>query len=294
MSTIAAVVLTFNEEKNIGDCLESVKWTDEIVLVDSFSTDRTIEIAGRYVAKVFQKKWAGFAKDKDFGIEKASSEWIILLDSDERVTEELRREIERTIDQDTSCAGYFIPRKNYFSDKWIKHCGWYPNYMLRLFKRDKGRHDDREVHERVIVDDKLGYLKEPLIHYSYESVSDYRKRFDRYTSLEAQEMVKNNARIVWLFPFRRLFEFFSQYVSDKTRKDKMGAYLLAKEVFKNKIVVVWFFPFKPLVRFVWMYIFKLGFLDGYYGFLVSLFSSVYGIRKWIKFWGFRKESKTAQ
>lgn len=294
MTTISAVIVAFNEEANIKACLESVKWTDEIILVDSFSTDKTVEIAKQYSAKIFQKKWKGFAADKDFGVTKAASEWIVLIDADERITEKLKEEIKEKLNKVSEYDGYFIPRKNYFSGKWIKHCGWYPNYMLRLFKKDKGRHDKREVHERVVVEGKVGYLKELLEHYSYKSVSDYRQRFDRYTSLEAQEMMRNNARVVWLIPFRELLEFFLKYRASGPSKHKMSAYLLAKEIFKNKVIVIWAVLFQPLFKFIWMYVFRLGFLDGYRGFLVSAFSSIYAVAKYVKFWKLRGHQTATQ
>lgn len=188
---LSVAIITYNEEDNIRDALESVKWADEIVVVDSFSNDRTVEICREYTDKVFSIEWSGFANQKNKAISLTTMPWVLLLDADERVTEGLRDEIISVINGNSMIIGYYIARKNFFSKRWIRHGGWWPDYTLRLFRRDKGRIEDREVHEAVKVDEKVGYLKNPLEHYTYKDVNDFLKRMELYSSLSAKELYKN-------------------------------------------------------------------------------------------------------
>ncbi|HLD18382.1 MAG TPA: glycosyltransferase family 2 protein, partial [Candidatus Nanoarchaeia archaeon] len=154
MQKISVTIITLNEEANIRACLESVKWADEILVSDSGSSDRTVEICKEYGAKVFNDVWLGFGKQKNLIAGRARNNWILNIDADERVTPELKKEIEEVLNNG-DCEGYNIPRKNFFSNKWIRHCGWYPDYNLRLYRRDKGRFNERNVHEAVQIDGKI-------------------------------------------------------------------------------------------------------------------------------------------
>ncbi len=185
---LSVVIITLNEEAKIKDCLESVAWADEIVLVDSFSKDNTVEIARNYTDKIYQREFAGFGDQKNFALSKASGDWILAIDADERVTSELQEEIKRTLTNSRAC-GYYMPRKSYFSGKWIKHCGWWPDYLLRLFRRDCGRFSDRLVHEAVQVDGPTVKLKNPVEHHPFFSVSDLIKKADTYSTLGAKVML---------------------------------------------------------------------------------------------------------
>jgi glycosyltransferase involved in cell wall biosynthesis len=153
--TLSVAIIAGNEEKKIGDCLESVKWADEIIVVDSGSTDRTVEIAKRYTDKVFIRKWEGYAPQKQFAIDQATCDWILSLDADERVSPELKDEILKILESETEFDGFYIPRRNFFLGKWIKSCGWYPNYQLRLFKKGKAKVTQRKVHENLSLMVKL-------------------------------------------------------------------------------------------------------------------------------------------
>lgn len=190
---LSVVIITLNEEARIKDCLESVAWADEIIVVDSFSKDKTVEIAGNYTDKIYQKEFEGFGKQKNFTLSKASGDWILAIDADERVTSELQEEIKRTLANPLAC-GYYMPRKSYFSGKWIKHCGWWPDYLLRLFRRDCGRFSDRLVHEAVEVDGPTDRLNNPLEHRPYSSVNGLIKKAERYSTLGAQVMVIEGKR----------------------------------------------------------------------------------------------------
>ena len=180
-------MITYNEEDNIDEALKSVRDAREIIIVDSFSTDRTIEIARKYTDRVYQSSWQGFAKQKQQAIDYASAEWIFLLDADERMTPELKNEIEKTI-KNTRKNGFFVPRKNYFLNKWIRHSGWWPDYTLRLFRNGTGRIPYRAVHEKIVVDGERGYLKNPIVHYTYKTINQFIDKSRRYSSLSAQEM----------------------------------------------------------------------------------------------------------
>lgn len=156
MSTLSVIVITLNEERHIAACLESVAWADEIIVVDAESKDETVAIARRFTARVFIEKFRGYSGQKNFALAQARGEWVLWLDADERVTPELAEEIRRTIAAAPAAAGFEMPRKAYFLGRWIRHCGWYPGYVLRLFRRERGRFDDREVHETLLLDGEKG------------------------------------------------------------------------------------------------------------------------------------------
>jgi glycosyltransferase involved in cell wall biosynthesis len=185
---LSVVIITLNEETKIRDCLESVKWADEIIVVDGYSQDKTMEVAREYTPKIHQREFTGFGEQKNFALSKASGDWILSIDADERVTPELQEEIGRTLDNPKAC-GYYMPRKSYFANKWIKHCGWWPDYVLRLFRSDRGRFSDRLVHEAVKVDGQTRKLDNPLEHHPFSSVSDFIKKVDEYTAPGAQVMI---------------------------------------------------------------------------------------------------------
>jgi glycosyltransferase involved in cell wall biosynthesis len=183
--SLSVVIVTLNEETRIRDCLESVKWADEIVVFDSLSQDRTVDICREYTSKIWQREYQGGGPMRNLAIAETTGDWIFTIDADERVTPELRAEIERTLVAPTTVA-YDVPRKSYFLGKWIKHCGWWPDYVLRLFRKDRGRYDDRLAHAKVLADGPIGRLENPLLHYSYENLSDYIAKVNHRTSLMAQ------------------------------------------------------------------------------------------------------------
>lgn len=190
MIPVSIVIVTKNEEANIEAALDSVKDAAEIVVIDSFSSDRTVEICRKYTDKVFQKEWEGYARQKQSAVDLAEGPWVFILDADERFTPELKAEVINAIKED-SHDGFYVPRKNFFMGRWIRHGGWWPDYTLRLFKKHSGKVEDREVHEKVVVNGSAAYLKNPLVHYTYNSVSDYLKRVDIYSTLAAKELKKN-------------------------------------------------------------------------------------------------------
>jgi len=212
MVELTATVITRNEAHNIGRCLDSLMWVSEVIVLDQFSEDGTAQIAASRGAKVFQEKWHGFAAQKNLAVDRATHSWVLSIDADERVTQPLRAEIEDVLESDEPRDGYYIPRRNYFCGRWIRHGGWYPDYSLRLFRREKGRFEDRAVHEKVVVDGGTGYLREPLEHFTYVSVSDYLQRMERYSGLAARELALAGRGFRWRhMVLRPFFTFLKMY-----------------------------------------------------------------------------------
>jgi len=215
MQKISVTIITLNEEKNIRACLESVKWADEILVSDSGSSDRTVEICKEYGARVFNDRWEGFGRQKNLIAERARNNWILNIDADERISPQLHEEIESVLSEG-DFDGYNIPRKNFFGDKWIRHCGWHPDCNLRLYRKDKGKFNERDVHEAVKVDGEAGYLKAPLEHYTYRDISDYLRRMNRYSTLAAEEMFKKGRKAGYFdILFRPLFTFLKMFFLQK-------------------------------------------------------------------------------
>lgn len=210
---LSVAIITLNEERNIRACLESVKWADEIVVCDSGSSDRTLAIADEYGARTFRDAWRGFAGHKNLAVDRCSHPWVLVLDADERVTPALRQGIEGVLADPVARDGYRVPRRSYFLGQWIRGCGWYPDETVRLFRRGRGRFAPRAVHEAVVVDGSLGSLTAPLDHFTYDSISAFLQRMDRYSTLAAAELHRAGrsarrvdllARPAWTF-FRMLF-----------------------------------------------------------------------------------------
>ncbi|MBI5026997.1 MAG: glycosyltransferase family 2 protein [Nitrospirae bacterium] len=263
---LSVAIITHNEEVNIKDALESVKWADEIVIVDSFSTDKTLGICRLYTDKIYSQEWAGYAEQKNKAVSLASHPWVLVLDADERVTKSLRDEIlsiiRNTKDNENYPSptplpqgegargrvdGYYIPRKNFFLGRWIRHGGWWPDYALRLFRKEKGFFEDREVHESVKLNGETGYLNNPVEHYTYRDIEDYIKRMNTYSTLAARELFK-----------------------------------------KDRGAGIFDLTLRPLFTFFKMYLLRLGFLDGLYGLILAVLYSVYTFSKYIKLWEMQK------
>ena len=274
--TLSVVVITFNEEANIGRTLASVQplvadGKGEIIVVDSGSTDRTVEIAKSFSAKVFVEEWKGFAAQKNSAIDKATGDWILSLDADEEVSSELTEELERkqkhppqlhkfadrTPDgsyKPIYINGCWISRKNYFLGRWIKHGGFWPDRKLRFFRHGTGRFKATTVHETVQVEEyneggisvSSKRLRGALIHHSYPTLSDYIEHMNRYSSLGAEMIVaKGNGKVGF----------------------SVGNIVL-----------------RPLFTFIYNYFFRLGFLDGREGLLLHLYHAVYVSWKYAKAW----------
>jgi glycosyltransferase involved in cell wall biosynthesis len=250
MEKVTVAIITKDEEGNIRDCLESVKWADEIVVVDNGSTDRTLSICQEYGARIFQEEWKGYSGQKNSAIEKAGNEWVLNLDADERVSPELRQEMQKGLEENQGVDGYWIPRKNFFLGRWIRYGGWYPDLNLRLFRKSRGRFGERAVHERLKLEGKALTLTHPLIHETYRSLSDFLRRMDRYSSLAAGEMLREGRKFRLIDPVLR-----------------------------------------PPFTFLQMYVLHAGFLEGYFGFVLSVLYSYYTFAKYIKLRELKKNDR---
>lgn len=194
---ISAVIITFNEQENIADAIESVSWADEVIVVDSESSDSTREIAEASHAKVLTRKWEGFAKQKQFAVDQAANDWIFSLDADERVTPELRDEILAIKADGTSADGFRIPRLSIYMDRPIRHGGWYPDWQLRLFDRTKGRWKDVLIHESFKMDEgsRTARLAGDILHYSVQDALHHHRMIgERYAPLAARQMFDDGRR----------------------------------------------------------------------------------------------------
>jgi glycosyltransferase involved in cell wall biosynthesis len=227
---IAAVIITKNEERNIKDCLDSVAWADERIVVDADSTDRTVEVAEAAGARVFVRPWPGYGPQKNFGMDQTSADWIIILDADERVTAESRREIESLLagPSPSRFAGYEIPRRNFFYGKWIEGGGLYPDYQLRLFRRDAGRYDDVMLHEHLHVGGDIARLQEPFDHYSMPTIAHHVRKMIWYTSLGAEEKLKSGKRITpWMIATHHLGTIVKTYLLRGGYRDGIHGVIVA-------------------------------------------------------------------
>lgn len=195
--SVSVILITKNEAANIRDCLQSVSWADEIIVVDSGSSDGTPQIAKEMGALVYAHDWPGFGPQKNRALAYASKDWVFSIDADERVTPEQRAELERAMQGD-GADGYFCPRLSQFCGTFIRHSGWYPDYVLRLFKRGKGRFSDSLVHESIVLDGRSERLKIPLLHYSYLTMDDVERKVEHYSNAAAQQMYQAGKRAGWM------------------------------------------------------------------------------------------------
>ncbi|HXG53404.1 MAG TPA: glycosyltransferase family 2 protein [candidate division Zixibacteria bacterium] len=249
---VSAIVVCFNEEDNIAECLESVRWCDEIVVVDSFSTDRTVEICRRYTDKVIQRPWSGYRNQKAFAHSQATGEWVLMIDADERVSPELKSEIQEALRHGADgVAAFSVPRLVFYLGRWWRRGGWYPDYDVRLFRRARARWEGRDPHEKIVVDGRVKRLKNPLFHFTYRDMSDHVETINRFTSVAARELAAEGTR--W-----RLTDAL----------------------------------FRPAFRFFRFYVLKRGFLEGFAGFYVALTAAVYVFLKYAKLWELELEEKS--
>lgn len=249
---LSVYIMTYNEEAKIADCLESVKWADEIVVMDSFSKDRTVEICRRYTDKIVQNEFVGFGKLRNIALEHCSYDWVLSIDADERATEELKNEVYEKLQQGPDADAYFVPRKSHFLGYWVRHCGWYPDYRQpQFFNKNKFKYREQMVHEGFELNGRIGHLKGHALQFPFLNLEQFLKKMDRYSSLRAEEM--------------------------------------AKEGRKFSVVQL---VTHPLAMFWRMYVQKLGFLDGKEGFILSLlYGYYYTMIKYVKLWEKTKETR---
>ncbi len=235
MAKLSAVISVLDGEKYIDRCLRSLSFVDEIIVVDHFSKDRTFEIAKKYTDKVFREKNNPLEIDlqKNFGFEKASSEWILSIDADEEVSKELADEIKKILSfKPSSIAninGFWIPRKNYMFGKWIENnTGWYPDYQLRLFRRGKGKYEKQHVHEDLVLLGETEKLKEHLIHHNYDNIEQFISKIAVYAPNEAEERLRSGYKFSYFDAVRfPLNDFLSWFFARKGYKDGFHGLILS-------------------------------------------------------------------
>jgi len=284
---ISVVIPVLNEEANIGECLESVRFADEIFVVDSGSTDRTVEIAESHGAKVVQFRFQpGGLRKKNWALENLPfrNEWVLLLDADERVTPELEAEIRQEFQCSPKCDGFYLNRKLIFMGRWLRHGGNYPSWNLRLFRHCLGRYEkleteelesagDVEVHEHVVLNGRAGYLRAPLLHLDYKDISRWIARHNNYSTWDA----KMRLRLLQ-------GEEFSQSIRPRLFGDPVERKRWLKKLWVR-------LPCRPLLRFIYMYFIRLGFLDGKQGFIYAVLKATHEFHITVKMGEMRRQSK---
>lgn len=226
---LSVVILVKNEEQRIARCLDSVKWADEIIVVDDESTDNTVEIARQYTSKVFTEKKKDIeGKHRNWSYSLAKNIWVLSLDADEVVTSELKEEIIQVINSNPVENGFTIPRKNYIGDYWVRYGGWYPSPQLKLFKKDKFKHEEVEIHGRAFMDGPCGHLKSDLIHYSYRNIEDLIRKLNNQTTWEAQKWYRLHKPMhLGRFFYRSVDRFVRTYFVRKGYKDGFMGFVAA-------------------------------------------------------------------
>jgi glycosyltransferase involved in cell wall biosynthesis len=251
---LSVAIITLNEEANLARTLKSVHFADEIIIVDSGSTDRTLEIAASFKAALFLEPWRGFAAQKNFAIEQCKGEWILSLDADEALTPELQTEIGALLSTAPAADAYLLRRRNIFLGRWIRHGGYYPDAKLRLFRRysanfaPSARFTDRPVHETIAIQGKLETLHHDLIHHAYPTVESYIERLNHYSTLGSQSLLEHG----------------------ETSRSSFG--------FVAKVL------FYPVLVFFRDYVLRAGFLDGREGLLLHLYHAIYTSWRYAKAW----------
>src|SRR3989338_6940893 len=226
---VSVVVITKNESSRVSDCLKSVDWAKEIIVLDDFSTDNTAEVAKRFTDKVYQRAMDIEGKHRNYAYGLASYEWVLSLDADERVTPALRDEIMHLLAGHPSCNGYTIPRKNFMGDVWVRYGGMYPSAQLRLFRKGEFRYDEQaEVHPQAYMKGPRGALKNDILHYTYRDFTDAIAKLDRQTDLEAKKWFREKRKVGVFSIIRKTIDrFWRSYFSKKGYKDGVIGLFLA-------------------------------------------------------------------
>jgi len=225
---LSVAVITKNEEKNIRDCLGSVKWADEIIVVDDFSSDKTVELAKAFTDKVFLRKMDVEGIHRNWTYQKARNEWVLSLDADETATPELANEIEGLLNKGTEFNGFAIPLRNYIGNYWVKHGGWYPAGKLRLFRRDKFKYEEVGVHPRALLDGGWSCLKSDIIHKGYPDFGHFLESLNRQTAQEAKKWVDDKRKMSFGIALGKAAgRFLKTFVAKKGYEDGFVGFMVA-------------------------------------------------------------------
>ncbi len=244
MKELSVIIVAYNEEDRIKRCLESIKWANEIIVVDGFSNDGTVDICKQYTEKIYQRKWDGFISQKNYALSLATKEWVLSLDADEELSELLMDEIKGVLENnDVDCDAYSMPRKTYYLGRWILHSGWYPDRKVRLIKKGAGVWGAVEPHDALIVKGRVCSLKHDILHWSFRNIAHHIQKLNYFTDSAALEIIKTNKRV-------------------------------------NITDII----FHPIGMFIKMFLLKKGFLDGIQGFIAAAVSSFHVMMKYAKVW----------
>lgn len=247
---ISVVILAKNESMRIEECLDSVlSWTNEVLVIDDFSSDETVKIVKSKGAKVLIKKMDNEGTHRNWAYSQTKNLWVLSLDADERVTPDLKEEISHLNLKDEEFSAYTIPRRNHIGDYWLKHGGQYPSAQLKLFRKDKFKYEEVQVHPRAFLNGKCGHLKRDIIHYSYRNFTDFLNKLNNQTTLEAEKWISTG------------------------RKMSFGHAL-----------------WRTIDRFFRKFIGKKGYRDGFMGFMLAVFDSIYQIVSYAKYWELKKKN----
>jgi len=246
---VSVCIIAKNEERRLPECLQSVQWADEVVVLDDESTDKTIEIAKNYHAKVFSRKMDNEGRHRNYAYSLAKNDWALSLDADERVTPELAEEIKKMLRSTNGYSAFSIPIRTYIGKRWVLGAGYYPAPKVRLFQKDKFKYEEAGVHPRIFLEGKCGNMKSDIIHYSCRDFSDWLSKFNRETTLEAEKWVKDGRKVTFPKILRKMID-----------------------------------------RFIKFYFLRDGWRDGFQGFIMSYFHSLYQLITYAKYWEMKKES----
>jgi glycosyltransferase involved in cell wall biosynthesis len=225
---ITAIIPTLNEENYIDEAIASLSFADEIIVIDSFSNDRTVELAQGHNVRILQRKFDNFSSQKNYAIAFAKHEWIYILDADERVTPQLKQEILEAVEHPKGCIGFYIYRTFYFGKSKIRFGGWQTDKVIRLFRKDSCRYDGKLVHEKIEFIGKVGFLKNRIDHYSFRGVEQYAGKLNFYAQLQARELEQSNKRIHFGYKwFKPGFRFIVHYVIRLGVLDGRPGFILA-------------------------------------------------------------------
>jgi glycosyltransferase involved in cell wall biosynthesis len=251
MSGLSVVIVTQNEQDRIKQCLESVAWADEIIIVDAFSTDKTVEICRSYTDKIYSRQWDGFIPQKNYALSLATKEWILSLDADEQLSDRLTTEVkDAIINQRGTCDAYSMPRKTYYLGRWMLHSGWYPDRKVRLVRKGFASWGGLEPHDALKVNGKVCELNGNILHYSFRNLSHHIRKLDYFTDAASLELIKSGRRAGVLDMIMH-----------------------------------------PAGMFFKMFILKKGFMDGVQGFIAAGVSAFHVFMKYAKAWEIKKRNK---
>ncbi len=225
---ISVVVLTKNEQSCISECLDSVKWADEIVIVDDLSTDKTVEICREYTSRIFIRNMDIEGKHRNWAYAQAKNNWVLSLDADERVSEELKQEIKGALKNNTEFAAFSIPLRNFIGEHWVRYGGWYPAGKVRLFRKDKFKYEEAKVHPRVFIDGKCAHLTKDIIHKGYPDLAHFFDSLNRQTTWEAEKwFAQNKPMRLGRFLWRTFDRFIRTYIAKKGYRDGFIGFVVA-------------------------------------------------------------------